>query len=343
MQNAPWNKGRLAGQKRPLKPKDVWAIRVRLQLEHRERDLALFNLAIDSKLRGCDVVRLQVEDVCSVAPAAGCETAPQSFRRRQAGRFSSRSPSRPEPRLETGFPKSTRGWASTSFRAGSARSPTCRHASMRGSSMPGSRALDFKAPPTARIRCVERRRRRSTKRRATCEPSSCSSDIRSSRAPSDTSASRSMTRSAFPSRSSCKLKRKGRGPAGSGPPPNDRYHHEDPPFGVMPANRDVGWLPALGTRGSTVRYPIPERIFDYVSTVRCATAGRVRCGFTTRRLVASKSEVGLRSRVALRRSAASVGSGTGHRRTGSVTSSGTKSGRMGAEPLRLIPGYATRR
>ena len=62
--SALWNKGRLTGQKRPLKPKDVWAIRVRLQLQHRRRDLALFNLAIDSKLRGCDLVRLQVNDVC---------------------------------------------------------------------------------------------------------------------------------------------------------------------------------------------------------------------------------------------------------------------------------------
>ena len=61
---APWNKGRLTGQKRPLKPKEVWAIRVRLQLERRRRDLALFNLAIDSKLRGCDLVRLRVSDVC---------------------------------------------------------------------------------------------------------------------------------------------------------------------------------------------------------------------------------------------------------------------------------------
>src|SRR5438552_6898788 len=59
----PWNKGRLIGQKRPLKPKDVWAIRVRLQLEQRRRDLALFNLAIDSKLRGCDLVRLRINDV----------------------------------------------------------------------------------------------------------------------------------------------------------------------------------------------------------------------------------------------------------------------------------------
>jgi integrase len=61
----PWNKGRLIGQKRPLKPKEVWAIRVRLQLQGRKRDLALFNLAIDSKLRGCDLVGLQVDDVCA--------------------------------------------------------------------------------------------------------------------------------------------------------------------------------------------------------------------------------------------------------------------------------------
>lgn len=61
---APWNKGRLTGQKRPLRPKDVWVIRVRLQLEGRKRDLALFNLAIDSKLRGCDLVALEVDDVC---------------------------------------------------------------------------------------------------------------------------------------------------------------------------------------------------------------------------------------------------------------------------------------
>ena len=59
----PWNKGLLIGQKRPLKPKDVWTIRVRLQMEERKRDLAMFNLAIDSKLRGCDLVRLRIDDV----------------------------------------------------------------------------------------------------------------------------------------------------------------------------------------------------------------------------------------------------------------------------------------
>ncbi|MGO1075004.1 tyrosine-type recombinase/integrase [Inquilinus sp. CA228] len=59
----PWNKGQLVGQKRPLKPKDVWSIRARLEIEGRERDLALFNLAIDSKLRASDLVSLRIEDV----------------------------------------------------------------------------------------------------------------------------------------------------------------------------------------------------------------------------------------------------------------------------------------
>ncbi len=58
-----WNYGRIIGQKRPLLPKHVWAIRVRLELANAVRDLALFNLAIDSKLRGCDLVGLKVADV----------------------------------------------------------------------------------------------------------------------------------------------------------------------------------------------------------------------------------------------------------------------------------------
>jgi len=59
----PWNKGKLVGQKLPLKQRDIWSIRVRLQLATRRRDLALFNLAIDSKLRGCDLVSLRVKDI----------------------------------------------------------------------------------------------------------------------------------------------------------------------------------------------------------------------------------------------------------------------------------------
>ncbi len=63
VQHAPWNKGKIVGQKAPFKLKDIWALRVRLQLEGRVRELALFNLGIDSKLRGCDLVTLKVRDV----------------------------------------------------------------------------------------------------------------------------------------------------------------------------------------------------------------------------------------------------------------------------------------
>ena len=58
-----WNKGRLTGQKPPLKLAEIWAVRTRLRMAGKIRDLALFNLAIDSKLRGCDLVRLRVRDV----------------------------------------------------------------------------------------------------------------------------------------------------------------------------------------------------------------------------------------------------------------------------------------
>ena len=60
----PWNKGKLIGQKAPFKLKEIWAIRVRLQMHGRTRELALFDLGIDSKLRACDLVKLRVRDVC---------------------------------------------------------------------------------------------------------------------------------------------------------------------------------------------------------------------------------------------------------------------------------------
>jgi integrase len=63
LKRIPWNKGKLIGAKPPLRQKHVWAIRTKLQIEQRTRDLAMFNLAIDSKLRGCDVIALKVEDV----------------------------------------------------------------------------------------------------------------------------------------------------------------------------------------------------------------------------------------------------------------------------------------
>ena len=59
----PWNKGKLVGQKSPLKLRDIWAVRIRLQIASSIRDLALFDLAIDSKLRACDLIKLRVRDI----------------------------------------------------------------------------------------------------------------------------------------------------------------------------------------------------------------------------------------------------------------------------------------
>jgi integrase len=78
----PWNKGKLTWAKPPLRPKYVWSIRTKLQIEDRARDLAMFNLAIDSKLRGCDVVAIRIEDV-----AAGGYTADRAtVRQKKTGR-----------------------------------------------------------------------------------------------------------------------------------------------------------------------------------------------------------------------------------------------------------------
>jgi integrase len=81
-QRVPWNKGKLTGAKPPLRPKHVWSIRTKLLIEGRTRDLAMFNLAIDSKLRGCDVVAMRVEDVAAGGYAADRATV----RQRKTGR-----------------------------------------------------------------------------------------------------------------------------------------------------------------------------------------------------------------------------------------------------------------
>jgi integrase len=78
----PWNKGKLIGARPPLRPKHVWAIRTKLQMEKQPRDLALFNLAIDSKLRGCDVVAVKVDDVAPKGYAIDRATV----RQRKTGR-----------------------------------------------------------------------------------------------------------------------------------------------------------------------------------------------------------------------------------------------------------------
>ena len=78
----PYNKGRLIGQKIPLKLKEIWSIRIRLQLLNRSRELALFNLAIDSKLRGCDLVGLRVKDISHGNQVASRTTVTQHKTRR---------------------------------------------------------------------------------------------------------------------------------------------------------------------------------------------------------------------------------------------------------------------
>ena len=82
LRRSAWNKGKLTGPKPPLWPGHVWSIRAKLQLERRTRDLALFNLAIDSKLRGCDLVALRVDDVAPNGYAVDRAT----FRQRKTGR-----------------------------------------------------------------------------------------------------------------------------------------------------------------------------------------------------------------------------------------------------------------
>ena len=81
---APWNKGKLLGQKAPLKLPDIWAIRVRLQIANNHRDLALFNLALDSKLRACDLVKLKISDISAAGEIA---TRAKSFSRRRGNLF----------------------------------------------------------------------------------------------------------------------------------------------------------------------------------------------------------------------------------------------------------------
>jgi integrase len=73
----PWNRGKLIGPKPPLKTREIWSIRVRLQVAQRVRDLALFNLALDSKLRACDLVALWVDDVALNGRVRSCATVIQ--------------------------------------------------------------------------------------------------------------------------------------------------------------------------------------------------------------------------------------------------------------------------
>ena len=95
----PWNKGKLTGQKPPLKLMEILAIRIRLQMSNQIRDLALFNLAIDSKLRSCDLVKIRVRDLTHGATVSRRAMVMQQ---KTGNPFNLKSPSRPEIRLATG-------------------------------------------------------------------------------------------------------------------------------------------------------------------------------------------------------------------------------------------------
>ena len=86
IRRSPWNKGKLVGAKPPLRPSHVWSIQTKLHMEGRKRGLALFNLAIDSKLRGCDVVAVRVDDV---APSGYAKDRATIRQRKTVGRSGS--------------------------------------------------------------------------------------------------------------------------------------------------------------------------------------------------------------------------------------------------------------
>ena len=147
----PWNKGKLTGAKPPLRPKHVWSIRTKLQMADHKRDLALFNLAIDSKLRGCDVVALKVEDIAPHGYAVERVTVRQ---KKTDGRCGSRSPNRPGKRSMNTFAPLTGNRDNSCFPLNAGPRRPSRPDNMPVSSLTGSVASGSIRAYTARIRCV---------------------------------------------------------------------------------------------------------------------------------------------------------------------------------------------
>jgi hypothetical protein len=112
----PWNAGRMVGAKRALKPQQVWAIRFWLDRERRQRDRAMFDLAIDSKLRGCDVVKVRIGDLVS---GGHIPHARSSSSRRQAGRFNLSFSNRPAAASWSGSNAEAARLTNSSFQAAS--------------------------------------------------------------------------------------------------------------------------------------------------------------------------------------------------------------------------------
>jgi hypothetical protein len=151
---APWNKGKLVGAKPPLRPKHVWTIRTKLQIADRKRDLAMFNLAIDSKLRGCDVVALKVEDI---APH-GYAVERATVRQKKTGmRCGSRSPNKLGKQSMTTSALLTESPATICSPRGAGQAGACRPGNMRASLATGFAASGSIPACSAPIRCAEPR------------------------------------------------------------------------------------------------------------------------------------------------------------------------------------------
>jgi len=112
----PWNKGKLIGQRPPLKLREVWAIRIRLQLSKDKKELALFNTAIDSKLRSCDLIKLRVSDVSQWGPFS---LEQWLCNKRRSYRFNSRFQSQQEIRYRVIWRVQILGRTTTCSKVGS--------------------------------------------------------------------------------------------------------------------------------------------------------------------------------------------------------------------------------
>ena len=169
-----WNKGRIVGQKRPLLPKQVWAIRARLELANNLRDLALFNVAIDSKLRGCDLVRLSVVDLVK---KIAFENVFPSSRAKPSGLFSLKL-RKTQGKLSWLGSTHLRCWLARScFPAASTIDRISQPVNMGGWCMIGWHRLVWNQADTERIRFAEPKRLISTGKQETCVRCSCCWDI----------------------------------------------------------------------------------------------------------------------------------------------------------------------
>jgi len=154
--HVPWNKGKLVGQKAPLKQREIWAIRIRLQLHKDARELALFNLAIDSKLRSW--ISCDCESAMS-AKADALHLGQSSCSERRSSQSSLRSLNRLVRHFRVGFAAPSGGQTITSSPAACASPGTCPLANTHESFVGGCRASGLIQLHTVRTRCGGPRRR----------------------------------------------------------------------------------------------------------------------------------------------------------------------------------------